>query len=184
MLSDLGLVSSENLNFPLWNKTVFVCSVTVLKPLAFFGSHSGIVVYGCQCEPNQCRWQFCISLTFGVRGSAIAWVPFTQQDDVGNWAEWRASGSLPPPPPASGRWHKIWPSALLTNTLSLFHLSVRVKAVWMLSHSQVFARHYCVPRYVPEGSIWQCIHDPELLAHGAAQRDVNNRTERGMELSW
>lgn len=84
MLSDLGLVSSENLNFPLRNKTGFVCSVTVLKPFAFFGTRSGIVVYGRQSEPNQCRWQFCVSLTFGVGESAIAWVPFTQQADIGN----------------------------------------------------------------------------------------------------
>lgn len=97
MLSDLGLVSSENLNFPLWNKTGFVCSVTVLKSFAFFGSRSGIVVYGRQREPNQCRWQFCLSLIFGVGGCAIAWVPFTQQDDVGNWANGEHLGALPSP---------------------------------------------------------------------------------------
>lgn len=166
MLSDLGLVS-ENLNFPLWNKTGFVCSVTVLKPFAFFGSRSGIVVYGRQCEPNQCRWQFCVFLTFAI-GVCYSLGPFHSARWCWklSWMEiiWEPS----PSPPASGRWHKIWPSALLTNTLSLLHLSMRVKAVWMLSHSQVFAGTTVCPGMCQRGSIWQCIHDPELLAHGAA----------------
>lgn len=116
MLSDLGLVSSENLNFPLWNKTGFVCSVTVLKPFAFFGSCSDIVVYRCQCKPNRwCGWQFCVSLTFGV-GVCYSLGPFHPARWCWklSWMEviWECS----PPPIASdirsGLLH-FWPTLFL-----------------------------------------------------------------------
>lgn len=161
----------KNLNLPLWNEMGFVCSVTLLKPFTFFGGCNSIGVYGCPCKRNQWGgWQFHISLPFGI-GVFYTLGPFhpARWYDVGNWAEGRSSGE---PSPDWGRWGVTEESGLLHfwPTFFLYCPSVWGEAAWMPSHSQVFARQCCVPSCVPGGSVGQCIHDPGLLAHGAAPR--------------